>query len=192
MSEQDKKDKSNPFNPEALRLSNDFGSVAGVKKLITTVPVRKPNKQDWFRVHPDESYRMNLGVIELKDDQEVYAVAPGLHSELADQMEPVTLYTCVQRQGTIFLWKVRLPSTDGKSHSAWDSAHGAAQRAMRKWTQMSWNASLGAYDVFEAAGIPDDPKWPDEPFERLLETAFRGKLIDSLEHPVVRRLRGEN
>jgi len=33
-----------PFNPDRLRLSQDFASAVGVRKLLTTVPVRKPSK----------------------------------------------------------------------------------------------------------------------------------------------------
>jgi hypothetical protein len=41
------------FDPSVLRLSQNFSEATGVKKLVTTVPVRKPNKQDFIRVHPD-------------------------------------------------------------------------------------------------------------------------------------------
>src|SRR5262249_56358847 len=46
-----------PFNPTNLRLSQSFVETAGVKKLLTTVPVRKPSRQDFVRVHPDPAYR---------------------------------------------------------------------------------------------------------------------------------------
>src|SRR6478609_4411349 len=42
-----------PFDPENLRLDQSFVETSGVKKLLTTVPVRKPNNQDFVRVHPD-------------------------------------------------------------------------------------------------------------------------------------------
>jgi hypothetical protein len=51
--------------------------------------------------------------------------------------------------------------------------------------------SLGAYDVFEATGPFPEPQWPGIGFEELLRIAFKGRYIDSLDHPVLRRLRGE-
>jgi hypothetical protein len=33
-----------PFNIDELRLSQDFEAATGVRKLLTTVPVRKPHK----------------------------------------------------------------------------------------------------------------------------------------------------
>jgi len=35
-----------PFDPAALRLDQSYADTVGVKKLLTTVPVRKPNRQD--------------------------------------------------------------------------------------------------------------------------------------------------
>src|SRR5512132_2903350 len=68
-----------PFDPAALRLDQSFAETVGVRKLLTTVPVRKPNRQDFVRVHPDPAYRlMPAAIIELKDDREVYLVTPGM------------------------------------------------------------------------------------------------------------------
>ena len=50
-------------NLEELRLSQDFADTVGVKKEILTVPVRKPDRQSFVRVHPDESYRTGLPIL---------------------------------------------------------------------------------------------------------------------------------
>ena len=49
---------------------------------------------------------------------------------------------------------------------------------------------LGAYDVFEAEASLSEPEWPEHDIEALIEVAFRGKIISSLEHPVVQSLLG--
>jgi hypothetical protein len=46
-----------PLNVAALRLPPAFEETAGVRKQLTIVPVRKPHRQEWIRVHPDEAYR---------------------------------------------------------------------------------------------------------------------------------------
>src|SRR3954453_13497767 len=113
---------ADPFSPEALRLSQDFVGLVGVKKELTTLPVRKPNKQSWFRVHPAPEYRLSpLGVINLKDDNECYVVTPALATALANDMTNVTLYTVVDRFGVAWLWPVPLPPTEGKYNSWWAS-----------------------------------------------------------------------
>ena len=57
----------NPFDPASLRLDQTFTDGTAVKKLLTTIPVRKPNRQDFVRVHPDADYRLSpAAIIELK------------------------------------------------------------------------------------------------------------------------------
>src|SRR6516225_6749656 len=46
-----------PYDLASLRLTQAFTETVGTKKLITTVPVRKPKKQEWVRVHPGLEYR---------------------------------------------------------------------------------------------------------------------------------------
>ena len=43
---------ANTFDVSKLRLSQNFSDQVGVKKEQVVVPVRKPNKQRFFRVHP--------------------------------------------------------------------------------------------------------------------------------------------
>src|SRR6516225_7293750 len=59
-------DPTDEFDPANLRLDPDYLKSGGVKKLLTTVPVRKPNKQDFIRVHPDPDYRLG-GVAMIED-----------------------------------------------------------------------------------------------------------------------------
>src|SRR6266540_1890662 len=71
-----------PFNVEELWLSQDFATSVGVKKLVTTVPTRKPHSQEFFRVHPDPAYRLETVTLELKEEREVYLVDRTLWAEL--------------------------------------------------------------------------------------------------------------
>ena len=91
----------------------------------------------------------------------------------------------------MFLWPIRLPSEDGR-HDDWNrSALDAARRAMTCWIRLTANMSLGAYDVFQAAADLPDAEWPKEGFGHLLALAFKDRFVASTDHPVVRRLRGE-
>jgi hypothetical protein len=181
----------NPFDPAALRLNHGFGATLFVRPVLTRVPVRKPTRQEWFRVHPDPDYRMDMGLITLDEDGSTYAVVQHLQAELADLMHPMTLYTTVTRAGTPLLWPVRLPSEDGRNHDAWTSAHHAAAWATKMWSRIQWSASDSAYRLSEATGITDDPQWPEASFAELLRIAFQGKIIDRPDHLVIRKLRGE-
>jgi len=179
------------FDLEKLRLSQDFEAIVGVRKKITTVPVRKPHRQLFSRVHPDDSWRLETAVLNDKEDRDTYLVSPEMWSELADEIVPTVLFTTLSRQGVVSLWPVRLPGKDGR-HDAWSqSALEAAQVATKHWIRLAANMSLGAYEVFVATGDLPEPEWPSVSFRELLQIAFKDKFIQSPDHPVIRRLRGE-
>jgi len=142
-------------------------------------------------VHPDESMRLQTAVLELKEDREVYLVEPELWSELAGELIPKVLFVTINRQNVLTLWPVRLPGEDGR-HDEWNlSALEAAQMAMKSWVRVAANMSLGAYEVSEAVADLPEPTWPDLDFQQILQVAFKDRFITTLDHPVVRRLRGE-
>ncbi len=182
-----------PFDPSGLRLSQDFAASIGVKKALLTVPVRKPDKTWFVRVHPDPTYRLQTAVIELKEDRETYLVDRSLWPDLAAEatFSPRALFTAVNRQGVVFLWPVRLPGGDGRLDEWSRTALEAADLATSGWVRVAANMSLGAYDVFQAGGQLGEPEWPQVPFRDLLRVAFKDRFIDSLDHSVLRRLRGE-
>ena len=49
--------------PRGCGCPQNFEAGLGVKKVVTTVPVRKPDRQWFFRVHPDEAWRLPAAVI---------------------------------------------------------------------------------------------------------------------------------
>jgi hypothetical protein len=181
---------TDPFDLKALRLTQDFIGTAGVKKQPLTIPVRKPNPQDFVRVHPDEQYRANLLTIELKDDREVYLVHPMLHVPLQGETVCVTIFTAINRQGVLFLWAVRIPPADAKDNAWWQPAREGAELAMKGWVRIKANTSLGAYEITAAESLMAEPEWPQQSFQELLRIAFKDRLVDRLDHPVVNRLRG--
>jgi hypothetical protein len=182
----------NPFdNLSALRLDQSYADTVGVKKLLTTVPVRKPNRQDFVRVHPDPSYRLTpAAIIEAKEDRETYLVTPDMAQVLPGEFVIVTLFTTITRQGTLHLWPVKLPNPEGRQNEWHRSAAEGAERAMKKWVRVTASMSLGAYEIFEASGELPDPVWPDFSLEEILKIAFRDRLVDRADHPLVQRLQG--
>jgi hypothetical protein len=183
----------NPFDPSALRLDVSYAEGMAVKKMTTTIPVRKPRNQDWVRVHPGEEYRLTVALIVLEDDKESYLVIPPLVPQLEGEWTPHVLYTTITRQGVLVLWPVRLPGPDGRQNEWWRSAHEGAAKAMKQWLRIKSNTNLGAYELYEIdAGSPPppEPEWPTLSFADMLKIAFRDRLVDSVDHPVLKRLRG--
>jgi len=103
---------------------------------------------------------------------------------------PKMLLTAVTRQGNVFLWPIRMPDEMGRLDEWNRSGLAAAKLAEKQWIRLAANRSLGAYETFIATGDLPAPEWPDKTFRELLRIAFRDKYIDTLDHPVVKRLRG--
>jgi len=189
--EQDMTDNPNPFDPASLRLNQNFADTVGVRKLLTTIPVRKPSRQDFVRVNPSPDYRLSpAAVVELREDNEIYLVTPNMANELPNEFFTVMLLTAINRQGVLFLWPIKLPRPDGRQLDWYRSAAEAAEQAMTDWVRVSANMQLGAYEVAIATANLPEPAWPELPFPEILKIAFRDRIIDNIDHPVVRRLRG--
>ncbi|MDP6180475.1 MAG: hypothetical protein QGG48_11335 [Desulfatiglandales bacterium] len=180
------------FDLESLKVSQDFVKDSGVKKLLTTVPVRKPNRQDFVRVHPDSSYVLDTMLLNLKEERETYLVAPSFWDEIPQELTFTRLALAANRQKVIFLWQLRLPDSSGKTDTWSLSALEAYEEAKSHWVRVSANMSLGAYEIYEALGELSEPEWPDESMTEIVRIAFRNSFIDSVDHPVLRRLRGES
>jgi len=182
-----------PFDPARLRLSQNLTAALGVKKHLTTIPVRKPSREWFVRCHADPAYRLETYVVDLKEDSETYLVTPDLWDQLAGETTfgARLLITSVNKQGTVFIWPIKLPASDGR-HDEWSkSALEAANFGTKGWVRVQANLNLGAYEVYEAAGNLGDPEWPTPPFNELLRIAFKDRYIDSTDHPILKRLRGE-
>ncbi|MHB8969720.1 MAG: hypothetical protein ACYC3X_06110 [Pirellulaceae bacterium] len=180
-----------PFDPESLRLSQDFAATIGVKKVLTVVRCRKPNRQEFVRVRPGAEWRLETATYEDKILREIYLVAPALRSELLGEVDPVCLFLAVNRQSDPFLWQVKLPGSDGRSNPWNESALAAAQLAQRVWVRVASNQAAGMYDAYQAGGSLTDPVWPELSFPQILKLCFKDRFVETLNHPVLKQLRGE-
>ena len=107
--------KIDTIDLERLKLTQNFAASIGVKKALTMVPVRKPNRQEFIRVRSEEEYQYSTGVLELKEERETYLVDPDLWSELPGEIVPKILLTTINKQGVLTIWPIRLPGEDGST-----------------------------------------------------------------------------
>jgi hypothetical protein len=185
------------YDPAFLGLSQDFAATSGVKRKWDIIKVEKPSKSRVFRVHTDSKFRLKTVLLTLKEDNETYLLLPQLRPVLADS--PLcglfTLFACVSKNGTPFLWPVRMADPDGKWNIWHRSAHEIAEKAMQRWSRLEANKDAGHYVAYYDQRLPEHqqlPEWPELTFRDWLELAFKGFTIDNMEHPVLKRLRMED
>jgi hypothetical protein len=174
---------------EALRLAPEDATGAA-REVVMHVPVRKPAKHEFFRVNPDPAMSLTTSIFTDREERETFLVAPDLRGALLGEMRPALLLPTTTRQGVMMIWPVPLPMA-GERRNAWsETAREAAEHAKATWTRMSSDMSLGGYRVYAAEGEIPEPQWPAKSLEELLAVAFRDRVIDIEDHPIVRRLRG--
>jgi hypothetical protein len=61
---------------------------------------------------------------------------------------------------------------------------------MTKWVRVTASMSLGAYEIFEASGELPEPAWPEFSFQEILKIAFRDRIVDLPDHPLLKKLKG--
>jgi hypothetical protein len=189
--ETDKQVQADIFsNLDALRLSADAAAVVGTSEILSHVPVRKPNRHEFFRTRPEPEFWFDTGVFEDREERETFFVTPRMREALVGEIKPVLLVPTITRQGVLILWPLKLP-TEGQRHSGWtETAREAAELAKTKWVRLVADMGLGGYRIYQAQGELSEPEWPDKPLPEILQIAFRDRIVDSENHPVVRRLRG--
>ncbi len=179
-----------PFDFNAMRLPANYGETLGVKKVLTMVPVGKPDKARFFRIRGGAEWVFAAYILQNKEADETYIVLPHIAPIFGSLARPAQLHVAVGRNGNPSLVPVVLPGEDGKRNSWHESLAQAVELAETQWIRIVSNMPAGAYDVLVATGNLSGPVWPDTSMEELIKVAFRGKIIDSESHPVVQALLG--
>src|SRR5690606_29127784 len=97
------------------------------------------------------------------------------------------LCLAVTRHGGPFVWPLKQTS------NTWhETARSAAEIAKTDWIKLISDQEAGYYLVGKAASQDKEPPWPAESFEDILEKAFAGRIVDSLDHEVIKELRGDD
>jgi hypothetical protein len=193
-------------SPEKLKAEGNPGSVfddlASLRKasklivqrkaVLVNVAVDKPPNNSYFRCHRELMLDDQTVLRDTEGTSRVfYYVVPHMreHPKLKPRLRRVTLVlTMTWPSGNILIWPV--PILTDREFPVWKSARAAYELALDKWMQMVWAEDSSDYQLEAAEGIDHEPTWPEKDFGELLKLGFDGKVIDSEEHPYVRRLRG--
>jgi len=177
-------------NLNALRLPTNYGANLGVKKLLSIIPVCKPRKNQFFRTNQSAEMKFPTTILELKEIGETYVVTPDVAQNISELVRPVELFAAIDRQNNVFLIPVPLPDESGNRNQWHESLLAAIENSKKNWTKISANRHINGYDILEAQAVLPEPEWPDYGIDKLVETAFRGKIISDLDHTVVQSLLG--
>lgn len=155
---------------------------------VKVIACRKPGRQEWFRTHP--TIELRVGLLRDEETKVEYLVAPRVFEQLDDEGRRSVLHLSVNRQGSYFLFPIAVRDPDGRDNGWVESAERAMLKSKREWTRMKSNMRAGEYKVAGLEADIPDPTWPDLTERELLRLAFADRFVSSMDHPLVRKLRG--
>ena len=173
----------------AIRVPNPNVEI-GMAEVLTTIRVTKPNRQIHFQVQPNPEFIIDTRLLMYEPERVWYFVAPELWAELASELSVVRLVTCIDCFGEVFLWPIKLPTSE-YVNSWTQSALDAVDQASGKWVRLISEKSQQKYRVQVALSKSDEPNWPEESFSELINRAFTDLMITEKNHPVLKSLRGQ-
>jgi hypothetical protein len=159
------------------------------RRTQATYPIQKPMKSKYVRVHPDLTYRQpSIRTFTDSDTSELYYVDPDL--ELPEAVESQTritdLYAAQTHDGTNFIWFVHHSDT-----SWYRAAVTSIRTCSRAWRRVIARKSANTYDLYEPEQSIPEPDWSAlPPFLEMVESGFEDRMIQTVDHPVFRKLRG--
>ena len=158
---------------------SEFTVPEDFNKLYTSAPeVRPPRGDEDVHVHPDWK---SPDVAMIKHGNKSYLVHSDLFRALAGKMPRHSLHLAISSKSGPFLMTVRLDM---------ETAVKAAEEAAKGWRNITWDLSTRSYEVKPSQEQHEEPTWPFESFEQLLELALSGRTLKSLDDPIVQKILG--
>jgi len=171
-----------------LKSTEELVNIQPVKRL-GSIDVRKPKKQEWFRSHL--GMFAEISVIRRESTGDFYAVDPVLVHELAEETREAYIAAAVSYEGALFLWPIIKPKADGSGIQLFENDLADLYLSRQCWIRRQWAPGSKSYKV-DQANTDRSPEWPENSnISDWVTRAFRGRFIDSLDHQLVRQLRGD-
>jgi len=153
----------------------------------TNIPIKKPGNKNFFRVHPDPSYRLYDVPVFEEEGGDIYLPELELPDDLLEFVTHMNLFTAISHRGKLFVWKFKATDT------SWlHSNLRVSRRAVDEWIRIKADFETGGYNVFPAPEPLRNkkPVFPTMSPEEIFTMAFDSRRITSVEHPLIRSLRG--
>jgi hypothetical protein len=200
MSQENSSDGYDPFDEVYVPRDKTYAGVGGNKETLV-IAERKPNDQEWFRVHPDREMHQRVFIFTDKVSSEkgsilagkTYLVLGSVAREpvIASRIREAVIYPVMTRQNALLVWVI-VQAQPGKDWNDYPkSATMAAEIAMTQWILLQNIGGSYGYETWPVDGTQlPPPSWPKLTGKELLKKAFTGRVIDSVNHPIVQALTG--
>jgi|TARA_S200002703_G_C3778308_1_gene239715 hypothetical protein len=194
------------FDPSKHRKTQEkLATLQNTKQLVWKID--KPKKKDYVRIYGnslDDLHVVNcfdqrdgggeekLWLIQGKDEKEEDKILAALNPEDILRVIVVPVFVRANKQTYIWLAKQGKANLD-EPHPVHLQIRDCIQTAQKKWCKIFWEKSSKQYQCTppQNAEIFGDVDWPSEDeILQHLEKSFNDRIIDSVDHDVVKRTLG--
>lgn len=192
-------ERNDPRVDQALGIFSDLSALAvtptsqiGAREILAAgqIAVRKPRKNEYVRVSADPNQTLTTVVYTDPDSGEVYFVKPELRPAIITGGSTKMLALAINQMGGVFIRPVPVDDELSRRNAYNETAREAYQKAKDDWVLMVGDQAARYYRIYIAQGELPAPTWPDRPFAELLMLAFAHRTIDSMNHPIIKAMRG--
>ena len=170
-----------------------IGATKTIKRTLK-IALRRPNPRRFIRVHPDLKRR--VAVFKDPNDEDEfenaeYVCTGAVAEELETDCRYALLRVYLNKTGSLGLWLCYEPQLDMKRTDVWAITRLAcAEVAESKWVRIHRSEDGQGYGYTEPELQIPDPDWErvlqGRQMPELIHLACRDRVIDSLDHPVLK------
>jgi hypothetical protein len=191
---------SEPITPAKVSKFRIDGTdiIIRTQEVLTTVLISTPDKGEFIRVHPGPDMRL-IALVMKGDRREYFLIDPAVFPEIKAKVPDIEKHTAVvmlrpyitAEARRIGLWPLKMESPTSIGGNSWNiSAHNCARACETGWYRIASSFDGGIYTTHAPERAPAEPKWPDLSIEDMVDMAGRVNQVNSIDHPLIRRLRG--
>ncbi len=182
-------------NLDNIRAPSDFDEDLIPEELNPYLPIRMPKKDEYFRACHDKNYSETAMIYydQTEDGVDIYLVLPAVWPLFYthDTGVRAILTLAVNRAGHNFILVNKYPIPGNKLSVEWfNHRRKYTADAKTTWLKVKANMGQGCYRVTPAEDQSPVPAFSEKPFGELLALAFGEHIIDTVNHPIARKIRG--
>lgn len=175
-----------------------------VMRITHDILIRKPGATEWFTVHPGKEMSAPIPIhiparIGTQKTDQTFIVTDEEALQILQEKRVVKMcdiYVLQNRdEHTAYLSWIPLfqPSSEWETENGFNKTRRACYEEAKKGFVQMANLGDGTYGTTVPAVKFADPIWPAHlpTLKSYLDIAFEGHVIDSKDHPVILRLKGE-
>lgn len=162
------------------------------KQTKVAIAIGKQSSSVAFKLDPTQQKTFVYIVEKIESEagefvrEDYFIVVTSLHVELEKHTKLITFHAGMTQYDQAFIYPEKIPNIDGYTDSWIASGGQLVKKAEKSWVRCKANFNKKEYEVTSLNLQKRPTTWFD--FNTALNEALKSNIIDSMDHPVLKRL----